>query len=310
MANNNNNIFGLKNLPKNVAPVGANVPTENLLGLNVPPSEANANLINLFSPFEAAFFLDNDSKYINQLSPCPKIKAQKVPGREILHGTPLDGTIYRIYMSDMTSAGAEFGLAIKRLIQTQLSRGLLYEENIDFGSGIAEVHIDMLRAWLEEHKGKKLAVLLDYDRTLTQVEGSFFLGNSLEEMKKTLVAYGVPSEKVTLEGFVEYYTGGATRMKMLQEMFDMIYSYQNVSVYILTNNPACFNYSELFSDVLRVLTKGRPFGLLCSAKTGGNKRTAVQQGGPLFQGLCPAVGGRRKKKTRRHAKKRKQTRHK
>jgi hypothetical protein len=309
MANNNNNIFGLKNLPKNIVP-GPNVPTGNLLGINVPVSEVNKNLKNIFSPFEAAFFFDNDSKYIDQLSPCVKIRSHKVAGSEALDGTRIGSPKYQSYINEMTSAGADIGNSIASLIRTQVSRGLAYEEYIDFGSGISEADIAILKAWLEEHAGKKLAVLIDYDRTLTQLEGSYFLGNSFDEFKKTLVAYGVPSDNLTLEGFVEYYTGGSTRMKMLQSMFDLIYSTPNVSVYILTNNPACFSYSDFFTNVIKVLTKGRLFGLLCSAKTGGNKRTAIQQGGPLFYGLCPAQGGRRKKKTRRHQKKRKQTRRK
>lgn len=311
MANLNNNIFGLKNLPKNTG-FNPNVPTGNLLGLNAAPAAAvvNPNLQNLASPFDAAFFFDNDSRYIEQLRPCAKIKSHKVAGSEYLFGTRIGGDDYRNYMRNMSSLGEEFGESIARLIASQGPRGMRYEENIDLGSGIAPLDIAVLKTWLEENKEKKLAVLIDYDRTLTQLEGSYFLGNSFEEMKKTVESYGVSSDRLTLEGFVEYYTGGTERMEMLQEMFDLIYSIPNVSVYILTNNPACFTYAGLFTEVIKLLTKGRPFGLLCSARTGGNKRVAIQQGGPLFKDLCVAAGGRRGKKSRRHNKKRKTTRRK
>ena len=316
MPNNNNNIFGLKNLPKNVV-AGPNVPTGNLLGLNAEaPASVSvsaglpANLRNLAAPYDAAFFFDNDTRYISQVSACaPKIKSHKVAGREYLRGTPIGGTEYKNFMANMSGVGEEFGRTIAVLIALQGARGVPYEEMIDIGSGIAPMDIAVLKTWIGEHTGQKLAILIDYDRTLTQIEGSYLLGNSFEEMKSILAANKVPSDTLTVEGFVEYYTGGHERMEMLQKMFDDIYATPNLSVFILTNNPACFRNEGLFREIIGVLTKGRPFGLLCSAQTGSNKKVAIQQGGPMLKGLCPAAGGRRRiKKTKKHHKKRRLTR--
>jgi hypothetical protein len=95
-------------------------------------------------------------------------------------------------------------------------------------------------------------------------------------------------------------------MKMLQEMFDFLYS-KNVSVFLLTNNTGCPKSKQLFQEVMDVLTRNRPSTVICGADFGYNKKLAIQQQlvlspGAALKPLCPAVGGKRKK-TRKARKK-------
>ena len=307
-----NNIFNLASVPPSTGPVNP-VAEGNLLGMaaNAAPLRYEANLASLAAPYDAAIFLDNDSKYTLQVKKCgDKIQVRKVAGTGWgFSEKPFASSVYTDYISRLSPAGVLFAEAIARLISQMAERaGVPPGEGIDEGSGIGPGDIAAVNEWIAGHAGQKLAVLLDYDRTLTQIEGAFFIGSSFQEMKKSLeTEHGIPSAALTIDGFVDYYVGGPQRVAMLQGMFDRLYATPDLSVFILTNNPACYNYVELFTEVISVLTRGRPFQLVCSALTQGNKKTAIQTT-PALQSLCAAVGGRRKRKTKRNKRSKRKTR--
>ena len=202
----------------------------------------------------------------------------------------LNSKPYKAFERRLSPAGKAFAKAIALLNP----RG----EMLDEGSGIAEQDIEALGDWISEHEGQRVAVLFDYDRTLTVFEGGNFLGNSFEEMLSMLEReYGVSPEGLTVEGMAEYYVGGIKRLRRLQSMFDALYEIPSLSLYVLTNNPICIHKRLFFTQILSILTRGRPLQMLCSFAFNSNKKRAIQSD-PLLAPLCSAKGGKRK--TRRH----------
>lgn len=300
---NNNNIFGLKNLPKNIVP-GANVPTTNLLGLG---------------PIDEALFLDNDSHHIQNVGKCSRVQSVKVAGKDESckcgQQVPIQSPEYIYFLDELSPSGRAAAAVIVRIL---LGTGKL-SESLDIGSGIQPPDVRTVKQWVQKHKGKRLAVLIDYDRTITTIEGGWLLAPSFQELLMVLNDLELPSEYslktflagLTLEGFVEYYVGGPQRMKMLQEMFDFLYENDVVSI-LLTNNTACPTRKPLFQQMLQVLTRGREVFIICGAEYGFDKKTAIQSQSPQFPAgslvnLCEVVGGG-KQKTRRVMKKAKKLR--
>lgn len=182
----------------------------------------------------------------------------------------------------------------------------IYSENIDEASGITKENVDEIKKWVQNNKNKHLFVLFDYDRTLTKIEGGYFFGKSMQEMKTALQGY--QTDKLTAEGFMEYYVGGPDRLKMLQEMFDVLYDPQyNVDVYIVTNNPSCLitRNRGLFDEVLKVLTRGRPLRYLCGVEYERDKYKTILSDADLTKKVCPRVTRGGKRKTRKPQRKQK-----
>lgn len=330
MAFNNRN--GLSKKPNSTA---------NLLGLSnetpisAPRTNISENLMSLVEkPYDEALFFDNDQAHVDNVALCgPKIKAVKVAGSE---GTPAVSIRftkeqratypYAKLIDSLSKEGKEAANLITRII---LANGLDKDgkedvskqvERLDPGSGIQDETMDILQDWVEERKGKKLAVLFDYDRTLTVIEGGFFLRPSFAELKAFLKTFSQKEpydfqnyvDLLTPEGFTEYYVGGRARLALLQEMFDYLYE-NKIDVFLLTNNSGCPKNKGMFEEVMNVLTKNRPFQIICGADYKYDKRAAIQKqknltpGAPL-KGLCVKSGGARKKKTRAARKKRRTTR--
>jgi hypothetical protein len=319
MPNTNSNIFGLKNLPKNVAPAANAVAQANLLGLNASPPLAAApfpvplpaNLEELLPPFDTAFFLDNDTKYIGQVKACDtseeKIKTHKVAGSEWLRGVGLESDVMTRHLATLSEGGRAFGKMVVDYIAFLAKNypGFLREELIDEGSGIRGDDVRVLREWVEANAGKRLVVLFDWDRTLTVVEGGFYSADSFEGLVKVLGSF-VNTSGLAVENMVEYYVGGMERLTMLQEMFDFLYT-KNVTIYILTNNRVCVDHPKMLTQLTAVLTRGRPVHLICSASHGQNKQRAILATDKVKH-LCSMRGGRRSKQTRKGKGKKRSTR--
>jgi hypothetical protein len=114
----------------------------------------------------------------------------------------------------------------------------------------------------------------------------------------------------TFEGYLEYLVGGPKRLKMLQEMFDMLYE-RHVDCFILTNNTACPMARGMFQTFGSILTQGRPITVICGVDFGGRKDVAMKGNpsntGPLghLRTLCMTRGGRRKAQKKKTKKQRK-----
>jgi hypothetical protein len=149
------------------------------------------------------------------------------------------------------------------------------------------------------------------------MEGGYFLGNSIYEMKKIIVEQVGKKEDLelyvpgfTAEGFAEYLAGGTERLAMLQDMFDYLYGH-NVRVILLTNNTGCPRARNLFRELMLVYTKNRPVEVICGVEFGGDKGRAVlgkeTNSGDLksLRQMCSTRrGGRQKQKVKRRQTKR------
>ena len=297
---------------------------ENLLRFNAPRNtELDNNLASLFpKPFDAALFLDNDIGHIKNVDSCgPKVFVRKVPGSEGYVSQPIfpryvNGTLtpYWKHLGALSPKGVGAAEVFQKLIIWNGNKELeKMVEHLDPGSGVGQKDVAYIEKWVNDREGQKLAVLFDYDRTITVIEGGYFLSYSFETLKFYLSQLSLPEQldlkndltNFTLEGFVEYYVGGEERLKMLQEMFDFLYT-KNVTVYLLTNNTGCPKSKQLFQDVMGVLTRDRPITIICGAEFGFNKKVAIQRQSNLSPGaalksLCLPRGGR-KKKTKRSKK--------
>lgn len=307
-----------------------NVPQGNLLGLNEPlPSRRNlavpTNLTGLFNelgPFTAGIFLDNDPKHTASVyNACRRamtvVPVPETPG--FYGGVPVTGTVYAKLLEKMSVTGKAAAEVLSRLCKVAGGS----KESYDAVSGIQPDQVARVRSWVDTESARpnsRLVAIFDFDRTLSVMEGGFFLGNSIYEMKKTIVERVGKQEEIdtyvpafTTEGFAEYLAGGSQRLAMLQDMFDYLYD-NNVRVILLTNNGACPRTRNLFRELMMVFTQGRPVEIVCGVDFGGNKGKAVL-GTPTDTGdlkslrqMCSATGGRRKTARKTH-KKRKTRRH-
>lgn len=343
--NKNRNLPNLGKAYEELNTLPPNVPTGNLLGLNSPQGPAAvanvpANLTGLFNgvqPFEVGIFLDNDMNHRRSVrSACGmSIISPEVPesfGRapSVLVQSP----VYVRLIEQLSEEGKKSARLLSRLCLL-LGGG---KESYDTVSGINPTVVNEIRNWVDANEGRRRVAVFDFDRTLSVMEGGFFLAESIQGMRKRLfelettqegptgeplvIFNGKPIDPAlalrphlfdfTAEGFANYLAGGTERMAMLQEMFDYLYA-KNVKVIVLTNNTGCPYARNLFREITQVYTRGRPVEVICGVEFGGVKGNAIR-GRPTDTGnlkalrqMClPRYGGKRK--LRRHATKKRATR--
>lgn len=244
------------------------------------------------SEYDSVLFLDNDLTYIDQLKRCPKITTIHVGG---IQGQPpevdiVDGPEYEEFRAGLSDAGR---VAMKAFCRNFNNRDLY-----DATSGIKREHMEQAFEWTKGD-GKK-AILIDFDRTLTVIEG--FSADNYPNTFTFKQRY--PQPELTAEGYMNYLVGGNERFYLLQSFFDILYT-QYIDIFILTNNQACVTCPLLFEDLVSVLTGGRPVTFICGARTYGDKYEAIVNA-PGFASVCAAQGGRRRpiRKTHRQKKRR------
>jgi hypothetical protein len=292
--------------------------------INITGAGAASVISSIVAPFYAGIFLDNDVKHRNDVSGAcfGKITAPIVPEGPVVIGP--DG---KKQPPTVHVESKEYGEFIEKLSpETDTSAAAVFSqlrilyssgyETYDSISGINDKIITEIKDWVnkEEHKGKKLVAIFDFDRTLTVMEGGFFNRNSVADLRdffaenflKSFPILKKPLSNLTPATFAEYLAGGGERLAMLQEMFDFLYD-NKVSIVLLTNNSACPNARNLFQELTQVYTKGRPVEILCGAEFEYKKGRAVQEAKSLSE-MCSKpkqkAGGRRRKirKTKKQTK--------
>lgn len=346
----NKNLPNLGKAYEEINTVYRNVPTGNLLGLNQPAVEAEAEaeappsssnlegLFNAVGSYQAGIFLDNDEGHRSRVRDMC-LGRFRVPMVNETHGfrggVPVNSPQYLNLLLSLSEQGKEAAKLLSRLCLS-LGGGI---EAYDTRSGLNQETVQEIVNWVNENQGKGLVAVFDFDRTLSVMEGGFFLGDSIQEMKKTLfeaetvtklangtqVSYlggkKIPQDfslrphipGFTVEGFANYLAGGTERMTMLQGMFDHLYQ-NNVKVFLLTNNTRCPQAKNLFREITMIYTRGRPVDVICGAEFGGDKGRAIvgknTNTGNLkaLRGLCLAQGGGKRKSRKQKKSKSKQTR--
>lgn len=303
------------------------VPQGNLLGLNrAYPTRGNLqvspNLAGLFDdlgPFTAGIFLDNDREHRASVQNACRhaMTVVEVPETRYFRGTlSVTSTDYAKFVEKMSPTGKDAANVLARLCKVAGNSTELY----DAQSGIRNAQVAQIRQWVDTEAAKpnsRLVAIFDFDRTLSVMEGGFFLGNSIYEMKKILVERVGKQQEMdsvvpafTAEGFAEYLAGGTERMTMLQDMFTYLYDH-NVRVILLTNNGGCPRARNLFRELMMVYTRGRPFEIICGVDYAGNKGVAIMgkntNTGNLksLRQMCTVRAGGVRKKTKKSNRNRK-----
>lgn len=242
--------------------------------------------------YDSALFLDNDLTYIEQLKWCPNITSIHVGG---IQGSPPEvNIVYGPEYEEFRAGLSDEGRAAMKFFCINFYNRDLY----DVSSGIKEEHIEQTLNWAEGD-GKK-AILIDFDRTLSVIEGF-----SADDYPNTLTfKQRYPQPEITAEGYINYLVGGTVRLYRLRAMLTLLYA-QGIDIFILTNNPGCMNSPVYFNDLVSVITEGRPVNYICGLRFGGNKYDAVINT-PGFASVCAAQGGRRRNKRKTHRQKQKQ----
>lgn len=239
--------------------------------------------------YDSVLFFDNEVVHID----CFKdsgVKAIKVPGASEMPSIPITFDEYKAYVASLSSPARAFA---EKIVHKCVSKTAY-----DPISGIDVVRDKpIFDNWASENGGKKLAVVFDFDRTLTKVET--FLsstGPSLphfhgwEGFKPLVVSVLKTSisdyDDVTPEGWVEYYMGGRARMDAVKEFLQDINA-KGIDIYVLTNNGSALYNPELLNDFLSVLTDGLNIGLIASA-THPSKKAALS-GIDGFVQVCETV---------------------
>tara|TARA_B110000208_G_scaffold184282_1_gene237981 strand:+ start:863 stop:1627 length:765 start_codon:yes stop_codon:yes gene_type:complete len=99
----------------------------------------------------------------------------------------------------------------------------LKDDMVDHLSGINEKQIDHLIDLIKKPEIKIKFVILDFDRTITKIEGILDAKDLLDKIPPEVVA--------------KYYFGGVERLEKLHELFEVMHNH-HVDLFILTNNEA------------------------------------------------------------------------
>ena len=222
-------------------------------------------------------FLDNDQGHLDRMKETYKnLLMIKIPDSGHAPQVPFQG------------AG---GFA--KFVESELAAGNLYcaalqllgrdGDSYDKLSGIQEKHIEKLYNFLEllmtAHPRDPMHVLLDWDRTLTVVEGYLGVGGICKELPPIVEEYkaqgilpadtdlGVITEEKQskmYEDQLRYLFGGAERLAMIRDMLDSL-SEHGIYVWILTNNTGCI--SDDFQSMVMHLDqgKGRIQRIICAS---------------------------------------------
>lgn len=242
-------------------------------------------------------FLDNDPDFRHDVATkCggfTVVEIDQTP-RGQHFGLDIFSDDYDVFVRGLSAKGKAAASILKGFLESEGYR----EEAYDPRSGIQEEHVKELKQWVLSNKHQKLLCVLDFDRTLTVMEGGHFVGTSLMDWKDTMRQTMRDKEssildKFTAEGFAEYLAGGTKRMKMLQEMFDFLYKH-SVKCFLLTNNTACMDSKGLLKELVQVYTQGRPIKVVCGLEYGGQKSLAIRSNTKVRKFLCTAQRKTRK----------------
>ncbi len=249
--------------------------------------------------YEAAIFFDNDeNKIINVNDICPQITAYKVPE-----------TAYRVSAKSFNSplmttltdnAGGDDNIYF-HLLKESGYKADSYDEISGFDP---DVHGPVLKSWMDKRNNPhKSIILLDWDRTITVVEG--FNDFPYERFGD----YSGLRRRDFYNDFLRYLCGGDERLYKIREL--LYYAGEKgIDVCVLTNNSACD--SDTFYEIVETLvpTSVENLFIACSIFPPFNGHKGLKlKSMPQFSNLCNTITGgyARRRRTKRNKHRRNRT---
>lgn len=135
--------------------------------------------------YEEGIFFDNDPDFRKDVATrCKGFTVVKVnqTSRGKPFGLDIYSSDYKEFLDGLSKKGKDTASILKKILLREGST----VEHFDPKSGLQENHIKELHAWVKENKGKKCVAVFDFDRTLTVMEGGFFLGTSISDWKEKI----------------------------------------------------------------------------------------------------------------------------
>jgi hypothetical protein len=230
-------------------------------------------------------FLDNDQGHLERMKATyEKMLMIRIPDSGLAPQVSFEGT---------------GGFA--KFVESELAAGNLYcaglqllgrdGDSYDKLSGIQEHHITKLYellSLLRTSSPGPLYVLLDWDRTMTVVEGYIgvdYICGSLPGAVDRLITekilpvdteFGIITEEKKSQMYedqLRYLLGGPKRLAMIREMLETLSTFKNTHVWILTNNTGCD--SDSFWTMVAHLSPHIKHIICAWFTSGGNKTSAL-----------------------------------
>lgn len=244
---------------------------------------------------EEAIFFDNDEVRLNEVgSFCRNISLVKVPEtRSDIMETPFVDVSIRDFIDSEKEKG---NIYLNRIIELGIKG-----DRYDAVSGINDTHNSIINEWLKNTEdSRNRAVLFDWDRTITKVEGFYNL--SAVAPLEYREAHNLDYKKL-LEDTLIYLCWGNERLEMVRNLMRTLH-HNNIHIFILTNNSGCG--SPEYLHLLKQLFQEIPFLTICGKFYGFNKGEALRSH-RKFTNICKhieSVRDSRKRKSRRRTKRR------
>jgi hypothetical protein len=262
--------------------------------------------IGLRSQYQAALFIDNAQSHMEQMAmTCNRgmtlIKVGETPNLQpSLYSAPYMDLYARAIGPENT-----YSKAVRKLSN---------REFFDPASGIQESHLPLIEKWINDTANvSPRAMLFDWDRTITIIEGVYVKPNGMKELHEFMVARGYDMSDlpaIYAEDALVYLCGGKDRLTMLRTIMKSCVEL-NIDIIFLTNNGGCNpeqngGLRELMDGLV---PPGTPYQVICSIHPPyfGDKGKAFRDEMPDKSSLIclKSMGGHRRSKKTRKIKRRK-----
>jgi hypothetical protein len=254
----------------------------------------------LAKQYKSALFIDNAQDHILQMqSSCNRgMTVLKVDESPSLRPIPYDHPL-------MISYANMIGLDNTYLITT---RKISQAGYLDPVSGIQLKHVPFIEQWINlTSKHAPRAILFDWDRTITMIEGVHVNKDGMAGLKNEMKQkYGIDLPDITIEDTLLYLCGGRERLTLLRIIMSECIRLK-IDVIFLTNNGGCT--SEGVNGLREIMDglfpPGAHYDVICSrpAPYLGDKGKAFREEMPDKSSLICLSGfngGMRGKKNRRN----------
>ena len=212
---------------------------------------ANANKITSIECCNRiVYFFDNDANNFRDSTKCicvipVSIKESDRILTEDGFTAFTDTTTYDTYINKLSKGARKYALIIKK------------RKGIDAYDPVSGITIENLKKYYnlltsKFYRNKVAAMIFDWDRTLTVMEGVPARYETLDNLLDRHQQDERLSKDVTKHDIVEYYFGGLQRIRYLNKLF-MELKKVNIPIYVLSANKGVAKHTGFFHEMLSII---------------------------------------------------------